>query len=246
VRKKAGLSVLARLGLPAARTRRRRGPIAAALSRLDVLRDLERTIGVELATRRVLLYFVVPLWLGAGFLDWVRHRRTHIETTAGTRESAIHALMLTEAGLPALMGLFLEVNAGVLLAGGAAFLAHEATAMWDVSYAEPRRRVTPAEQHIHSFLEVVPLMALSFLAALHWDQARALVGAGGGPARFALRPKRPPLPRRYVGGVLAGIVAFGVLPYAEEFRRCYRIDRNLAARPEPPLPATPTLRAPDA
>lgn len=225
--------------------RGRLGRATGALGRLIALGDLERTVGVDQASRRVLLYFVVPLWLGAGFLDWIRHRRTRIESTAGTRESMIHALMMTEAGLPALMGLFLEVNAGVLLAATLALIAHEATAVWDVAYAESRRRVTPTEQHIHSFLEVVPVMAVSFLTVLHWDQAGALVGAGDEPADFALRPKRSPLPRPYMAGVLAAIVAFGLLPYAEELWRCYRVDRSLAARPVPPVPATPTLRLPE-
>ena len=48
--------------------------------------------------------------------DWWCHRRTDIEHTAGPTESAIHALMMAEAGVPALRGLFCEVNAGVLAA----------------------------------------------------------------------------------------------------------------------------------
>ena len=52
------------------------------------------------------------------------------------------------------------------------------------------------------------------------------------PPRFALRPKRPPLPRRYVGGILSALTAFIVFPYAEEFWRCYRVDKSLASRPE--------------
>jgi hypothetical protein len=42
---------------------------------------------------------VMPLWLGAGLADWHRHRQTRIEDTAGARESMIHALMMTEAGI---------------------------------------------------------------------------------------------------------------------------------------------------
>ena len=53
---------------------------------------------------------------------------------------------------------------------------HSATAYWDQAYAEQRRRVTPIEQHVHSLLEVSPLMAALFLTALHWDQAQALTG----------------------------------------------------------------------
>jgi hypothetical protein len=155
--------------------------------------EVRRRFGVEEATRRMLLYAVLPLWLGAGLADWWRHRRTDIEHTAGARESAIHGLMMTEAGAPVMLGLFCEPNAGVLSSATASLAAHEATAVWDVSYAESRRRVTPAEQHIHSLLEVVPLMATASLAVLHWDQALAVIGRGPARADFALRPKVRPL-----------------------------------------------------
>ena len=214
------------------------------LGRAGLVRELERAAGIERATRRLLLYFVVPLWLAAGLLDWDRHRRTHIERTSGTRESVIHALMMTEAGVPSLLGLFLDVNAGVLLAAFAALVLHELTAIWDVAYAEARRRVTPTEQHIHSFLEVVPLMAVSFLTVLHWDQARALVGVGPAHADFGLRSKQQPLSARYVGGLLAALGACIVLPYGEELWRCFRVDHTLAARPAPAQPPTETLRMP--
>ena len=62
----------------------------------------------------------MPLWLGAGLADWYIHRRTRIEDTAGARESMIHALMFAETGVPVLLGLFCEVNAGVLLTAYAA------------------------------------------------------------------------------------------------------------------------------
>ena len=225
--------------LPLIRQRPRR------LGRPNSITDVEHATGVERATRRWLLYFVVPLWLGAGLADWDRHRKTHIETTSGTHESAIHALMMTEAGLPALLGLFLEVNAGLLLTAVVALMVHELTAIWDVAYAVTRRRVTPTEQHIHSFLEVVPLMAVAFLMVLHWDQARALVGVGPDRPDFGLRPKRHPLSRPYIVGLLASILACVGVPYAEELWRCYGVDRTLSARPEPPQPATESLRIPD-
>src|SRR5205807_9731248 len=85
---------------------------------------LRRTAGVEEATRRLLQYVVVPVWVGAGFADWLCHRRTSIETTAGTEESVIHALMMSEAGVPALLGLFFEVNAGVIATTLAALGLH--------------------------------------------------------------------------------------------------------------------------
>src|SRR5258708_17421209 len=72
------------------------------------LSDLERTVGVEQTMRRYLLYFLMPLWMGTGLLDWYHHRRTKIEETAGTHESMIHMLMMSEIGLPIMVGLFIE------------------------------------------------------------------------------------------------------------------------------------------
>ena len=208
--------------------------------------DVRRTLGVEAATRRLLLGGIMPLWLGAGLADWYRHRRTRIETTAGPRESAIHLLMMTETGIPVMLGLFCEINAGVLLTSFTALGAHSATAYWDQTYAEPRRRVTPVEQHLHSLLEVVPLMATGSLVALHWDQARTLLGKNRHERRFALRPKRrDPLPTSTKIGLLAALAVFGALPYCEELWRCLRARRTFAPLPEPREPATETLRVPD-
>ncbi|MFI0352038.1 diguanylate cyclase [Actinomadura sp. 9N407] len=207
-------------------------------------RDVQRSFGVETATRRWLIAGVLPLWLGAGLADWHRHRRTHIEDTAGARESAIHALMMTEAGAPVVLGLFCEVNPGVLAACAGALGVHSATAYWDVSYAEERRKVTPAEQHIHSLLEVVPLMATGFLATMYWDQARDLV-TGGAKADFGIRLKRrDPLSRRTRIALLGAMGLFGALPYAEEMWRCLRARPTLKAQPPAEVPPTSTLAIP--
>ena len=131
--------------------------------------ERRRRAGVEDATRRALQWFVVPIWIGAGLADWWCHRRTTIERTAGTTESAIHSAMMAEAGVPAMLGLFCEVNAGVLGLTYATLAVHELTAIWDVAYADGRREVTPTEQHVHGFLERVPLMATLLLTVLHWD-----------------------------------------------------------------------------
>lgn len=224
-----------------------RVPLLKGLSRRQrsheaSLRDLDYAAEVEHVTQRALLYFIVPLWLAAGLADWDRHRRTHIEDTSGAHESALHALMMTEAGIPAMLGLFLEVNAGVLLTAYAGLILHELTTIWDVAYAETRRRVTPTEQHIHSFLEVVPLMAVSFLTVLYWDQAQALVGIGPARADFRPRPKRRPLSAHYILGLMAALGTCVVAPYGEELWRCLRAKPTLAAQPEAAEPSNETLR----
>jgi len=95
----------------------------------------------------LLMYFVLPLWLAAGFADWLCHRATHIETTTGAKESILHILMFTEAGIPLLAAMFLEINALIILIMIAALFLHAATAVWDVRYATTARTVTPNEKH---------------------------------------------------------------------------------------------------
>ncbi|MFI0904466.1 diguanylate cyclase [Streptomyces sioyaensis] len=162
--------------------------------------------------------------------DWIRHRRTHIEDTAGTRESALHALMMTEAGIPVAMGLLAKVNPLVLSVMGAAAVAHGATALWDVSLATDEREVRPVEQHIHSFLEVLPLAAMAFTCCLHADQVRATLRGRIGPDGWRLLPKENPLPVKYLAGLGLAISACVSLPYAEERTRCLRTARTRRAR----------------
>lgn len=201
--------------------------------------------GMEVAVRRLLLGGVFPLWLGAGLADWYMHRRTRIQETAGPRESLIHQLMFAETGAPVLLGLFCEVNAGVLATAYGAAGLHNMTALWDQYYAEPRRKVSPLEQHIHSYLEICPIMAAFLLTGMHWDQARALIGRDQRRPQFAIRFKRrDPLSVRTRLFLLVAVGAFGVLPYAEEFYRCWRARPTVSAVPDAEDPATETLSSP--
>ena len=95
-----------------------------------------------------------------------------------------------------------------------------------MSYASRTRAVTPIEQHVHSFLEMLPLMALLMIVVLHWPQLLALFGVGSDPARFTLSLKQPPLPWIYVTAVLALVLLFDLLPYLEELARGLRARRH--------------------
>lgn len=181
---------------------------------------------VESANRRFLLYGVMPLWFVPAVADWIMHRRSGIEDTAGTRESLIHALMMTEAGVPVVLGLTAEVNPLALSVMGGAAAAHGATALWDVKVATEAREVTVVEQHIHSFLEVLPLTAAAFAACLHWDQARRVFTGRRSPDDWRLRPKNPRLPTSYLVGLGVGVAVCVALPYGEELLRCLRADRR--------------------
>ncbi|MET7986609.1 MULTISPECIES: diguanylate cyclase [unclassified Streptomyces] len=181
---------------------------------------------VENANRRFLLYGVLPLWFVPAVADWVMHRRSDIEHTSGVRESAVHALMMTEAGIPVVAGLTAKVNPLVLSLMGGAAVAHGATALWDVSLATDKREVRPLEQHVHSFLEVLPVTAAAFTACLHWDQVRATFSSGGQADDWKLVPKERPLPAGYLTALAAGVGLCVALPYAEEMVRCLRARRD--------------------
>src|SRR3954470_24802507 len=137
----------------------------------------------------IVMYIVLPVWFAAGVADWLCHRATDIEHTTGAKESVIHLLMFGELAVPLLAGLLLDINALIFALMIVAFLAHEATALWDVSFAVKYRHVSPIEQHVHSFLEMMPLTAGLLVASLHWPQALALFGLGDEAARFTLQLK---------------------------------------------------------
>jgi hypothetical protein len=91
--------------------------------------------------------------------------------------------------------------------------------------------VTPIEQHVHSFLEMIPLMAILFVVSRHWDQFLALFGIGSEAARFNLAWKDPPLPATYVFSVMTAILLFELIPYIEEFFRGLRANHGALVPP---------------
>lgn len=191
----------------------------------------------------ILMYFLMPLWLLAGLADWLCHRASGIASTAGPKESALHLLMFGEIGLGLLACLFLEINALVFALLIVLFLLHELTSLWDVSYAGKRRRVSPLEQHVHSFLEILPLAAGMLLAARHWEALLSLFGLGPGTADWTPRWKAVPLPPLYVAALLAAAALFALLPYLQELRKGLRARRRARrpllltdARPAGPAP----------
>ena len=168
----------------------------------------------------ILMYAVLPLWLAAGFADYICHRASHIERTSGWKESVLHLVQFGEMAVPVLAALFLEINSGVILIMMAFLILHQVTAIWDVQYASATREVSPTEQHVHSVLEMLPFTGLLLVIALHWPAFAALFGYG--PPDFSFTLKQQPIPIAYVVSMLALTAFFEVLPYAEELARGLR------------------------
>jgi hypothetical protein len=185
----------------------------------------------ELALHRYFLYFMLPLWFVPSVADWWWHKKSDIEHNAGTHESLTHLAMMSVVGGPLTLALLADVNALVLTAMIGGFVAHEGISYWDVRYAKGLRHITALEQHTHSYLEILPLMATSVMICLRPKQFAAIFGRGDEPARWRIAPKKSPLTARYIAGIVTGIGAFVVAPYLEEFVRCLRADPNPLPHP---------------
>ena len=177
----------------------------------------------------VLMYVVLPLWVVAGFIDYLCHRHTHVERANGTLESAIHWLMLGEVGIPLLAAVFLKIDALIMAFMILCLIAHEITGHIDLQIAMRTRNVTAFEQQVHSVLEMMPLTAMLLVFVLHWPQAMALFGAGTEAADWSLALKEPPT----WGALTPPAIAFlllAIFPYAEEFIRGWRATRREQVR----------------
>jgi hypothetical protein len=198
---------------------------------------MDRPFDRAAAARAFLTYVLLPAWVVPGVLDWYWHRVTKIEKNAGAFESLTHVAMALEAGLGVTTPLFFEIDAGVIAVMLGSALAHEATAMLDVGYAKLRRPIPQYEQHTHSFLEVLPFVAVAVTSFLQPEQARALVGLGSERPRFRFRFQHPRLPLAQMLAIVGTTGLLGVAPHVEELVRCLRAKPTLA--PQPPAPEPP-------
>jgi hypothetical protein len=126
-------------------------------------------------------------------------------------------------GLPVLATLYLEITSPIILMMVAAFLAHEATVYADLRIAVSKREVTPTEQMVHSFMEMMPLVGIWLVSVLREDELRALLGTSPRRPDFSVRLKEQPLPPGYRRGLLTAIALFGAIPYIEELWRTARV-----------------------
>lgn len=176
----------------------------------------------------ILVYVVLPLWVVAGFLDYLCHRKSDIEDANGAKESALHWLMLGEVGVPLLAVVFFKVNALLMIFAILCLIAHEITGYLDLQLAMRTRKVTAFEQQVHSVLEMTPLTAMLLLFILHWGQLQALLGFGPEHADFSITLKPLPGWAEILPPALAFLV-LAIIPYLEEFVRGLRAERRNSA-----------------
>ena len=180
--------------------------------------------------QELLIYAVMPLWLLAGFGDWLLHRWQRIEEKVGWREPALHLLMVGEIAVGLASVLLLQITAAVLVLLLGVAIAHELTVWRDLSYATARRRIAVPEQWVHGLQIVIPWAALFLLSVIHRDQLGAVVRSA--TADWSLRLKDVPLPPgQVIAIVVAGAVLVGI-PFVEELWRGLRAGRR-GALPAP-------------
>ena len=184
-----------------------------------IRRQLQSRSVLKRRARSFFLFLALPAWLGPGLLDWWCHRRTHIEEpgNGGTKESLVHSAMFAEAGVPLLLAATLEMNPLLITLMTGAAAVHEATAMVDVRVAlESDRHVSQFEQHVHSFLEVMPFWIVPLMVLLHEPATK----------RWALTRRSSALSKGDLALIAGGVVLLGALPYSEELLRCLRRSRD--------------------
>ncbi len=98
----------------------------------------------------IVMACVYALWLAAGWLDFHFHRRTDLPHTSALRESALHGLQLLLIGSGVLAWLLLENTRSLVALLALLVIAHAITGYFDTVSADGRRRISPAEQHVHS------------------------------------------------------------------------------------------------
>jgi hypothetical protein len=160
---------------------------------------------------QMLVWGALPLWIAAGFVDWLRHRHSRIELTSGVPEAAMHVAGYLLTAVPVLLGLYCEINVLVLALMTVCVVAHLVLAWVDTGYTQPRRTIGAIEQAAHPFLELLPVFALAIVAGITAESWRA----GG----WDLQLRTVPLPRGATLGVTLALVP-GFLLTLEELVRC--------------------------
>ena len=159
--------------------------------------------------------FLYPLWLVAGCIDYLCHRRTNIEKTSGIRECGFHLLQFTVLFVALVLSTLFATTALVLVLLIAAIAMHSMLAYADVAYTQPRRYISPLEQHVHGYMDVLPVVALSLLLLLSWHDIWA------GSWRLQLRENPLELRNLLLLGSFAVIAG---IPILEELWRAWKHD----------------------
>lgn len=159
------------------------------------------------------------VWLTAGLADFVCHWRTDLPHTSGVAESATHLIQLALLGLAVVLGVAFEIGPSIALSMLALVIAHAIVGYVDTRIAFARRRVVrPVEQHIHSVLDMAPLIAFAWIVISTWPAATS--------GSWQWEPRRPALPIGVWLAVLAPPALLSVGPALLEYRAAWAARRQ--------------------
>ena len=117
-------------------------------------------------------YALYIAWLVAGTCDFLCHRRTDLPRTSGVAESITHLLQLTVLAIAIVVGLAFRIGPAVALLLLALVATHAIVGYVDTRIAFVRGRViSPIEQHLHSVLDMAPIVSLMTLVGATWPAA---------------------------------------------------------------------------
>jgi hypothetical protein len=160
----------------------------------------------------LLVWGIYPAWLLAGLGDYLCHRRTAIDRTSGATESWLHVAQLCCLAVCFACAVLLQITAAVFVALVTLVIAHSVLSYIDVRYTDGRRRISPLEQTVHGFMDVLPLTAVAVLGVQHWQEIR------GGSMIVVLGSAMD----RDRGLLLSSFVVLAGVPVLEELLRTLR------------------------
>jgi hypothetical protein len=134
-------------------------------------------------------------------------------SSRAARIGAAHSALSTDRGAGRRRPFSVDQRDPARIHGGLRGRAHGRFIV-DTSYAQPRRYISPVEQHIHSYQDTLPLFAPALACVLHWDAVAEPVWS------WSLRPQ--PLP--WTWGVVLALCP-GLLMIVEELMCCLRTAR---------------------
>lgn len=157
-----------------------------------------------------LSFAVYPAWLIAGALDYACHRRTKIEHTSGRTEGWLHVAQFVTIAIIFFAAVLLKPTLAMIAIAGTAAMLHLVLSYVDVSYTQSKRFISPLEQHVHAFLNVLPIVAVCLLA---------LIGSSDGLWSNGLVPQVHELSPRTLTLFIGSFVVLAGTPVIEEFLR---------------------------
>ena len=171
-----------------------------------------------IATELPLAWCAYLVWLSAGLGDFISHWRTDLPRTSGVAESTTHLVQLGVLGTAVLLVLAFETGKSIALLLFVLVIAHAIVGYVDTRIAFGRRRtILPIEQHLHSVLDMAPIV---FFA---WLMISSRASITNGEWNIALRS--PALPVAVWLCVLLPAVVLCIVPALVEFRAAWKAMR---------------------